>query len=159
MRNRENLEIIKEILLNAQKKEREITSDDLVYRGSDKSFERNKIEVRKRIRNTGIVDLMEMVRDTGTVTSFDFLEAEIKLDSNTPKATLSFNMTGSKYGRAWNEISAEIDEKGNLIINGAESVVVDDNSNLAKIFGEALADPKRVYKHVHLEARERILRG
>lgn len=143
------METINNILLKAPKKE--ITPDELVYRKLYKEIELEAIKYKKKIRETGIVDLMELVRDSKTVTFFENEEADIRLSPLMPQAVLRFNQAGSKYGYGWDEVSAEFDEKGKLVIKSAKSVVVDekDKSSLVKIFGEALADPKRVFIQTH----------
>jgi len=146
MGNKENLEIINNILLKAPKKEREITPENLIHREVFLIAEDNKKLYYREIKKTGIVKLMEIVRDAETVTLFDNIKAKIQLNDRWPEAVLIFNETGDQYGDWWDQVLAKFNEEDKLVIKGEKSVVVDDKSNMAKIFGEALADPKRVYK-------------
>jgi len=146
MGNKENLEIINNILLKAPVKERDTTLDDLRYRENFLIIEHNKKLNHREIKKTGIVELMEIVRDAETVTLFDDVKAKIQLNDRWPEAVLIFNETGNQYGNSWDQVLAKFNLEDKLVIRGNKSVVVDDESNLVKIFGEALADPRRVFE-------------
>lgn len=161
MSKEEDLTRIRQIIGNARDLERRRVEAERIDQFNRKEREnRERIEAEKRLRETGIIDLLESMRDQGIVKSSDaplfdfkngfFGQMRVKVAEYCPAkieiqgdyARIMFNDSGSGYDFVGVSFKNNV-----LVVSGREEYIVGRGLSMAEAVAGAILHPCHVKDH------------